>query len=122
MVPTYVLVRDGEALAGLSYRLAAFIDQHFGPFIEKARSRNEWEGKGSPLSHGLQSLKNVHLDPRISGTPDLRGIRILSAISFIILFIAGINFVILSISRAGSRSLEVGMRKVIGARRMQIVR
>ncbi|MCK4759250.1 MAG: ABC transporter permease, partial [Candidatus Aminicenantes bacterium] len=64
---------------------------------------------------------HVHLDPYIKGYLNLSAILILSGIAFIVLFIACINFTNLSISRASTRSLEVGMRKVLGAERRQLI-
>jgi putative ABC transport system permease protein len=52
----------------------------------------------------------------------MSAIFILSGIAFIVLFIACINFTNLSIGRASTRSLEVGMRKVLGAERHQLIR
>ena len=47
---------------------------------------------------------------------------ILGTIGFLILLIACINFVTLSIGRSATRAMEVGVRKVMGAERPQLIR
>jgi putative ABC transport system permease protein len=49
-------------------------------------------------------------------------IRIFSLIAFVILIIACINFMNLSTARSSHRAREVGLRKVVGAQRRQIIR
>src|SRR5205085_869259 len=46
---------------------------------------------------------------------------VLSAVGLIILIIACFNFITLSIGRSASRAMEVGVRKVLGAGRKQLV-
>lgn len=73
----------------------------------------------------LQPLTSIHLhskvnadDPNIS---DIRYIYVLSAIAFIILVIACLNYVNLSTARSVKRAREVGIRKVVGAYRNNLV-
>ena len=49
-------------------------------------------------------------------------IRIFSIIAFVILIIACINFTNLSTARSAHRAKEVGLRKVVGAQRQQVMR
>jgi putative ABC transport system permease protein len=119
---TYILLQDGASVDSLIQSFAGFTEQHFGPFIEKRRQRGAWVGEGPPVSFGLQSITSAHLDPYVKGSLNLNAVFILSGIAFIVLFIACINFMNLSISRASTRSLEVGMRKVLGAERRQLIR
>lgn len=120
--PNYVLVKSRNSVESILRRFPAFTALYYGPLIEQARKNKEWKGAGLPLSFGLQEIKRVHLDPHIKGSPNLNSILILSGIAFIVLLIACINFMNLSISRSSTRSLEVGMRKVMGANRRQLIR
>ena len=64
----------------------------------------------------LQPLTNIHYSR-------IRGFVIsFSAIALIILVIACINFMNLSTARSGYRAKEISMRKVIGARRSDVVK
>jgi predicted permease len=66
----------------------------------------------------LYPYKKVYLDywGRINN------IRIFSLIAFVILVIACINFMNLSTARSAHRAREVGLRKVVGAQRRQVMR
>ena len=86
-------------------------------------------GKHNPESNitlHLQNLRNIHLDPDyvadIAGHGDIRYIIIFSLTAFLVLVIACINFMNLATARSGNRAREVGMRKVSGAYRTDILR
>jgi putative ABC transport system permease protein len=55
-------------------------------------------------------------------TSDIKNIYLYSAIAFIILIIACVNYMNLSTARSSQRAKEVGMRKVVGASRREIIR
>jgi len=118
---TYVLLNNKNSVRSIMDKFTNFTSLYYTPYIEKVRSRQDWKGKGSPLSFELQPIANVHLDPYVKGSLNLSAIIILSGIALIVLVIACINFMNLSISRASIRSLEVGMRKVLGAGRRQLI-
>lgn len=118
----YVLVNDKNSVESILRKFPSFTKLYYGPLIEKSRQKKYWKGEGLPYSFGLQEITRVHLDPRIKGSPNLSAILILSGIAFIVLLIACINFMNLSIGRASTRSLEVGMRKVLGANRRHLIR
>jgi len=69
----------------------------------------------------LQSMSSIHLYP-LTGTGNIIYIYIFSFIAVIILLIACINFMNLSTARGGTRAKEVGMRKVVGARRIHVIK
>jgi putative ABC transport system permease protein len=62
----------------------------------------------------------MYLDSRVTGTSGLSTSYLLSAIALAILLIACVNFMNLSIGLSSVRSMEVGMRKVLGAGRRQL--
>jgi ABC-type antimicrobial peptide transport system permease subunit len=74
----------------------------------------------------LLPLKDIHLRSQAIGglgaDGDIRYVYVFSLIAFFVLFIACINFMNLSTAKSGMRAKEVGMRKVVGARRQDIVR
>ncbi len=76
----------------------------------------------------LQPLLDIHLgsadyayDFRNFGKKDASVVYVMSAIGFMILLIASINFINLSSARAAQRAREVGMRKVVGSTRWQLI-
>jgi ABC-type antimicrobial peptide transport system permease subunit len=81
----------------------------------------------NPIRFRLQSLTDMHL--RSDYAIDLYGVSkdtsvyvyVFSLIAVFILLIACINFVNLTIARSSSRAKEVGIRKVVGARRKDLI-
>ena len=73
----------------------------------------------------LQPFVGAHLGPSIAGPADfgygtVEHIYLLAGLAALVLLIAAINFVNLAMSRAMTRTLEVGVRKAIGATRHQL--
>ncbi len=74
----------------------------------------------------LQPVAEIHLyneaNFELGSHGDIRNVYLLSAIGIFILLIACFNFMNLSTARATIRAKEVGLRKVVGAGRFQLVR
>ncbi|MFB0566818.1 MAG: ABC transporter permease [Candidatus Aminicenantaceae bacterium] len=85
-------------------------------------------GKNFPFqrSHYLQRVTGIHLNSRLQHELKPPGnksyILIFSAVGLLTLLIACLNFINLATAKSIHRSREVGMRKVIGAQRSQIIR
>jgi putative ABC transport system permease protein len=74
----------------------------------------------------LVPLADIHLRPVKqyeieTGKGNNRAVRFLEAIAYIILLIAGINYINLTTARAADRAKEVGVRKVSGAQAIQLI-
>jgi putative ABC transport system permease protein len=73
-----------------------------------------------------QSLRKIHfgagLRSEIGGTNDIRYIFILSATVLMIVLIACFNYMTLATARASKRMREIGLRKVVGAGRLSLIR
>ena len=73
----------------------------------------------------LQDLKDIHLNPDIEHglepSSDKRYIIIFSLVAVLILVIASINYMNLATARSAKRSREVGLRKVVGSLKSQII-
>lgn len=113
---TYLLLRDGADWAALDERLGPFVTDHVA---------GEYPGRRIWFSYYLQPLTDIHLN-RL-GLPnqsegDLRYLYMFSTIALLILLIACINYMNLATARSAKRAKEVGMRKVLGARRGQLAR
>jgi ABC-type antimicrobial peptide transport system permease subunit len=77
------------------------------------------------LHIGLQPLTRIHLYSKylfdLEGMGDIRYVRIFSFVALIVLLVACINFMNLATARSARRAKEVGVRKVIGARRGNLI-
>lgn len=82
-------------------------------------------GSPPPPSLHVQPLRQVHLaseyTAQISPPGDRKNIYLFSALAMFIILLAGINFMNLATARSQNRAKEVGVRKVIGATRRQLM-
>ena len=125
---TYIRLRPGSRLARDTRQLTRF-QLSFTPRSRwKDMGLGDWKGSELPFTLKLQPLLAIHTDTNFHGWEftdyeriDPQTIWILLGIAAGILLIACINFTTLAIARSASRSKEVGVRKVIGAGRRQIM-
>ncbi len=118
--PLFVQLDEGIKPARIEGRMEAFMSQTYASHFQKWRNDSSTKGI-NPISFELQRLRDMHFDKRSYDGTDPANALILGGIALIILFIACINFVNLSIGRAAIRSMEIGMRKVIGASKRQLI-
>jgi len=91
-------------------------------FIEKNWGKEIADGARLPL----QPLTDIHFDPRylnntISYTTSRETYYVLTAVAVLIIIIACINFINLATAQAIQRAKEVGVRKVLGSTRRQLI-
>jgi len=114
--PLFVQLQPNVTAEQVVGRLDQFCQQHYSSTIQ----RHIDEGY-NPFTFGLQQVKDMHLSKRVAGTAGLSTSYLLSAIALAILLIACVNFMNLSVGSSSVRSTEVGMRKVLGAGRRQLL-
>jgi len=97
------------------------LEGKFPAFLRKYKG----EDSSSEKLH-LQPLVDIHLGGNLryelETNSNMRYIYLFSAIAFFIMLIACLNYINLSIARSAKRAIEVGMRKVVGANKVQLVR
>ncbi len=123
---TYVELNPGSGLVTDAVRLAAFRHKYYpGEEAELKKGGFTWKGSAPPVRFGFQPLQAGHTDTKIFGgaveNVNPRTIWILLSIAAGVLLIACINFTTLAIGRSARRAKEVGVRKVIGGERRQLV-
>lgn len=111
---TYVLLKPHTSAAAVAGKFPAFMELHDGPQMKKMQMYE---------TLSLESLRDVYLRSGRSGyvTGSITNVRIFSIIAGFILLIACVNFINLTTARSTERAKEVGIRKVIGAGRPQLV-
>ncbi len=113
---TYLVLKPGQDPQQLEKAFAPIVDQR-----TPTRSKN-----GFAFRTVLQPLEKIHLhsalmsELEVGGT--IRTVYILLVIAICILIIAWVNFVNLSVVKAIERGKEVGLRKVLGAKRNQLIK
>jgi len=74
----------------------------------------------------LQPLKDIHLHSNLRHEPEMNGnlitVYFLSIIAIFILLIAWINYINLTTAKSVSRAKEIGVRKVLGSRRIELIK
>ena len=118
---TFVLLRPGSRLMTQPDRLLRFRLRYH----PEEAGTSEKGNKEFTARYVLQPLLQLHTDPTyVSGesVTDPKNIWILLSIATGILLIASINFTTLAIARSAGRAVEVGVRKVVGGRRGQLIR
>ena len=133
---TYVQLKPGSKLPGDARQLERFMESYEPDFISQSKNYIaymkklgvQWKGNGLPESLRLQPLTTIHTDTSFNawgftdhGKIDPKIVWVLLTIAAGILLIACINFTTLSIGRSAGRSKEVGVRKVVGAEKRQII-
>ena len=123
---TYVQLNPGSGLVNDVQKLAAFRHKYYPTEEEELKKAGfKWTGNAPPVRFGLQPLKAGHTDTKIFGGSveqvNPKTIWILLSIAAGVLLIACINFTTLAIGRSARRAKEVGVRKVIGGERRQLV-
>lgn len=119
---TYIELKPGSKLPRSEKTLQSFYDKYYPGQEEELRTAGYWKGKGSPITYGLQPLEDMHTNTTInSDSNDPKNVWILIMVSIGILAIAGINFTTLAIGRSAGRAKEIGVRKVIGGTKNELV-
>ena len=88
-------------------------------------SKDDFEKAGNYIKCSLMPLTSIHLHSNLANELGVNGsiqyVYIFSAIAILILLIACINFMNLSTARSANRAREVGVRKVLGGRKNNLV-
>jgi putative ABC transport system permease protein len=119
---TFVQLKHGSTLPNELSTLTNFRKKYID---EEADARKKgWTGTTLPIWYGLQPLTSMHTDARFEGK--ISPVRpstiwLLLAIAAGVLLIACINFTTLAIGRSAGRSKEVGVRKVLGGTKKELV-
>ncbi len=113
---TYIRLKPNVVLPALEKKLQELVDKEFGEVLKRYNMVMELP---------LQPLTDIHLTSHYMQEYETNGdsasVYFLFIIAFFIIIMAWVNYVNLSTARALTRAKEVGLRKVVGASRTQIM-
>jgi putative ABC transport system permease protein len=113
---TYVLLKPNTDPKAFEKKLLALYDKYLAQIFAQFNIK---------IRFGVQNIRNIHLHSDLSGEPEELGsmsyIYIFSAVAIFMLTIACINYMNLTTARSARRAKEIGVRKVAGSFRSQLV-
>ncbi len=117
---TYLMLEKGISPVSFDEKLKKFTRRHMGE-----ERYDTWVAQGNYWEYYLQPITSIHLTSDLNGEFEANGnqtyVYIFSIISIIILLTACINFMNLSTAKSSLRAKEVGMRKVVGSGKRQLI-
>ncbi|MFH0736727.1 MAG: ABC transporter permease [bacterium] len=113
---TYLLFKKNADLAGFNKKLTAFLDKEINEY---------WKVYNLRMDLILQPLTSIHLNSTYQQEFEVNGdedtVDFLSIIAILVILIAWVNYINLSTAHSLTRAREVGLRKVVGASRFQLI-
>ncbi|MFC2156783.1 ABC transporter permease [Acidobacteriota bacterium] len=126
---TYLLLKNGADTIAFEKKLEDLVLQRVGAEVAQITgvpANYIWASGVFKFRFYLQRLEDIHLHSNLLAelepNSDIKYVYIFSAIALFILLIAAINFMNLSTARSAGRAKEVGIRKVLGSQRFQLIR
>jgi putative ABC transport system permease protein len=114
---TYFLLQEGSDPIGMESKIS--------PLIEAPLFKAYGYKEPYPKMYSIQPVTEIHLHSHrmqeIGVNNDIKYIILFSSIAFLILFIACVNYMNLATARSLRRGKEVGLRKVVGAQKGQLI-
>jgi len=125
---TYFRLKPGSDPAAMEAKIPKVVDTYAAAQIEKnlGKSWADYSKEGNGYRYFLQPLASIHLDPvnleaKMKPGGNRTSVYIMISVAILILLIACINFMNLATARSSERAREVGVRKVMGSFRQQLI-
>lgn len=124
---TYLVLQKGYDYKKLEAKLPQTVDKYMGPQLKQAMgvTMAEFRKSGNNIGLYLQPLTDIHLHSDfgydLGNNGDIKYVYIFGAVAIIMLIIACINFMNLSTASASKRAREVGVRKVMGSQKKELI-
>jgi putative ABC transport system permease protein len=126
---TYIRLKKGTDPKAFEKNFDQYIDKYVLPEAKQfmnINSMEEFRKAGNSLVYTLMPLTQIHLHSdrsfELSPSGNIQYVYIFSAVALFILIIACINFMNLTTARSANRAREVGIRKVLGTEKGQLVK
>ena len=122
---TFLVINPNASIKNVEAQMQRFYVKDAKAVFDELTKK--YGGGGSMDHYLLQSFTDMHMNPELPAQNGLSNASnpiysyILSGIALFILLIACINFINLTIARSVKRAKEIGVRKVIGGDRTQLI-
>jgi len=124
----YLVLQEGTDRKELEKKMPAIIKKYMGPQVEQiGMSYEKFTQNGNEIGLFIQPLTDIHLNAdagdhsELEPGGDVKSVYIFGAVAVFMLLIACINFMNLSTAGATRRSKEVGVKKVLGSQKSQLI-
>jgi putative ABC transport system permease protein len=125
---TYFKLKEGSNYKDLEAKIPQLVDRYAAAQIERnlGKSWEDYKKEGNGYRYFFQPLTSIHLDPthleaQMKPGGNITSVYIMILVAVLILVIACINFMNLATARSAERAKEVGVRKVMGSFKHQLV-
>ena len=124
---TYIVLKKGADPKALEAQFDAMVEKYVGPQVISLLNikMDEFKKSGNYDRYILTPLTSIHLYSdkvaELGANGSIQYVYIFSAIAIFILLIACVNFMNLSTARSSNRAKEVGVRKVLGSLRNNLI-
>lgn len=125
---SYLLLTKESDPGELEKKLPAIVAKYMGPQVAQiGMSFEKFKENGNEIGLYIQRLTDIHLYSDVGGHSeleaggDLKSVYTFGAVALFMLLIACINFMNISTASATKRNKEVGVKKVLGSQRIQLI-
>ncbi|MFO7447967.1 MAG: ABC transporter permease, partial [Ignavibacteriaceae bacterium] len=125
---TYLVLKEGVNYKQFEKNFSVYNDKYTFPFMKRLlgiQSKEDYIKAGNSKKNTLTPLSDIHLYSdrayEISPGGTIQYVYIFSAVALFILLIACINFMNLTTARSANRAKEVGIRKVLGTVKKNLI-
>ncbi|MBC7850540.1 MAG: ABC transporter permease [Chitinophagaceae bacterium] len=113
---TYVLLKPGTSAAAFEKKILPMYDKYMAPIFAQFNIK---------IKYTAQPIADIHLHSQVTSEPEETGsmsyIYIFVSVAFFMLVIACINYMNMATARSARRAKEIGIRKVTGSSRGQLI-
>ena len=113
---TYVLIKENTSLSKFQEKLDEVAEKEFGEILKEYKLSMKL-----PIQPLTEIHLNSHFQQEFEANGDKTTINLLMIVAVFIIVIAWVNYVNLSTARSLTRAKEVGLRKVVGASKTQLM-
>ena len=124
---TYMVLAEGTDMEAFEAGLYDMVVKYVGPIVQQAMGIDleQFEAAGNSYGYRLLPIQDIHLNSELRFNIEPPGnalyVYLFLGAAILVLVIAGINFMNMATAQSSSRAREVGLRKVVGSRKPQLI-